>query len=54
MSERSGDSVITQGSDGDHLYVVDQGELDCFKVFKKGEEAKYLVIRVIKYQLENI
>jgi len=24
------------------LYVVDNGELDCFKVFKKGDEAKYL------------
>jgi cAMP-dependent protein kinase regulator len=23
--------------------VVDQGELDCYKVFKKGDEPKYLV-----------
>jgi len=26
----SGQSVITQGEDGDCLYVVDEGLLDCF------------------------
>ena len=34
--------MIKQGADGDNLYVVDSGQLDCFKVFKKGEEAKFL------------
>ena len=28
-----GDFVITQGDDGDCLYLVDSGELECFKVF---------------------
>ena len=34
--------VIKQGADGDNLYVVDSGQLDCFKTFKKGEDAKFL------------
>lgn len=36
------ETVIKQGDDGDVLYVVDQGELDCFKVFNEGEDEKYL------------
>ncbi|KAM3133382.1 hypothetical protein pb186bvf_014543 [Paramecium bursaria] len=45
MEERkfgAGAAVITQGEDGDVLYVVDEGQLDCFKVFKKGDPEKYL------------
>ena len=34
--------MIKQGADGDNLYVVDSGQLDCFKTFKKGEDAKFL------------
>lgn len=34
--------MIKQGADGDNLYVVDSGQLDCFKTFKKGEEPKFL------------
>ena len=30
-----GEDVIRQGEDGDLLYVVDQGALDCFKKFKR-------------------
>jgi cAMP-dependent protein kinase regulator len=41
---KAGDYIIKQGEDGDVLYVVDAGELDCSKVFKKGEAEKYLVI----------
>lgn len=37
-----GDAVIKQGDDGDCLYLVDSGELDCFRVFNKGEEPKLL------------
>jgi cAMP-dependent protein kinase regulator len=37
-----GDWIIKQGEDGDNLYVVDQGELDCYKTFKKEEGDKYL------------
>jgi cAMP-dependent protein kinase regulator len=33
---KAGQTVISQGEDGDVLYVVDAGELDCFKKFKEG------------------
>jgi cAMP-dependent protein kinase regulator len=41
-----GETVITQGEDGDVLYVVDEGELDCYKRFgRKGEaEEKHLKV----------
>lgn len=35
---KAGDTVISQGEDGDVLYVVDDGELDCYKKFKEGPE----------------
>lgn len=38
-----GDSVIEQGADGDVLYVVDEGQLDCFKRFNRdSDEETYL------------
>ena len=45
MEERkasAGDAVITQGEDGNELFVVDSGELECSKVFTTGAEATYL------------
>eukprot|EP01017_Pseudomicrothorax_dubius_P015467 TRINITY_DN1781_c0_g2_i1.p1 TRINITY_DN1781_c0_g2~~TRINITY_DN1781_c0_g2_i1.p1 ORF type:complete len:377 (-),score=133.11 TRINITY_DN1781_c0_g2_i1:170-1300(-) len=45
MEERrfkAGDTVIRQGEDGDNLYVVDSGQLDCFKQFSKNEQQKFL------------
>ena len=30
-----GENVITQGEQGDCLYVIEKGELDCFKKFVK-------------------
>ena len=30
---KSGDSVIIQGENGDELYVVEEGQLDCYKLF---------------------
>lgn len=39
---RQGDFIIKQGEDGDNLYVVDSGELDCFRKFTKDGEDKYL------------
>lgn len=39
---RKGEYVIKQGDQGDVLYVVDSGQLDCFKKFKPDEEDKYL------------
>ena len=38
----AGQNVITQGEEGDVLYLVDSGELDCEKVFKKGDQPTYL------------
>ena len=29
----NGDMIIKQGDDGDCLYVVEEGELECFKRF---------------------
>lgn len=37
-----GDYVIKQGDEGDVIYLVDTGELDCEKVFKVGDPPKYL------------
>ena len=37
-----GQAVITQGEEGDVLYLVDSGELDCEKVFKAGDPPTYL------------
>ena len=39
---KSGENVITQGDEGDVLYLVDSGELDCEKVFKAGDPPTYL------------
>lgn len=43
MEEKSyqkGDHVIDEGDKGDCLYIVSEGEYDCFKVI--GGENKYL------------
>lgn len=40
----AGESIITQGEDGDVLYVVDQGELDCFKQFEAEGEHVHLKV----------
>jgi len=34
---KSGDWVIKQGEDGAELYIVDTGELDCYKKFTKDQ-----------------
>ena len=39
---KAGENVITQGEEGDVLYLVDSGELDCEKVFKTGNPPTYL------------
>ena len=39
---KAGQNVITQGEEGDVLYLVDSGELDCEKVFKAGDPPTYL------------
>lgn len=45
MEERrftAGDWVIQQGEEGDVLYVIDEGNLDCFKKFSKDGVNQYL------------
>lgn len=37
---KAGSKVIEQGDNGDCLFVVESGELDCFKTFIKGDEPK--------------
>jgi cAMP-dependent protein kinase regulator len=37
-----GDMIIKEGDDGDNLYVVEEGELKCTKVFKGNTEPTYL------------
>ena len=39
---KAGQTVIQQGEKGDCLYIVENGELDCSKVFKKGDPETYL------------
>lgn len=34
---KPGDWVIKQGEDGAELYIVDTGELDCYKKFTKDQ-----------------
>jgi len=38
----AGEYCIKEGDDGDVLYVVESGTLDCFKVFKKGQQPTFL------------
>jgi cAMP-dependent protein kinase regulator len=45
MTERkfnSGEVVIKQGNAGAVLFVVEEGQLDCFKKFGSDEETKFL------------
>ena len=43
---KSSDTVIQQGEDGDCLYVVDQGKLDCFKKFPGAADDKLIRVYV--------
>ena len=36
------ENVITQGEDGDCLYIVETGNLKCYKTFSPGSDPKYL------------
>ena len=37
-----GQTIFTQGDNGDKLYILDKGELDCWKTFKKGDPETYI------------
>ena len=39
---KSNEIVIKEGEKGDVVYLVDSGELDCEKTFKKGDKPTYL------------
>mmetsp|Transcript_10833 Transcript_10833/g.5498 ORF Transcript_10833/g.5498 Transcript_10833/m.5498 type:complete len:142 (+) Transcript_10833:265-690(+) len=39
---KTGDSVISQGDDGAELFIVDQGTLECSKIFPGDIQAKKL------------
>jgi cAMP-dependent protein kinase regulator len=39
-----GEKVIEQGEHGDVLYWIETGNLDCYKVLKKGEEPTHLKV----------
>ena len=39
---KDGEEVIRQGENGDVLYIIESGTLDCFKVFNSEEGEKYL------------
>lgn len=41
---KAGESVITQGEQGDVLYLIESGNLDCYKTFKKEEGPKHLKV----------
>jgi cAMP-dependent protein kinase regulator len=41
---KDGEAVITQGEQGDVLYLIEKGELDCYKTFNKEEGQKHLKI----------
>jgi cAMP-dependent protein kinase regulator len=41
---KEGESVITQGEQGDVLYLIEKGELDCYKTFDKEEGPKHLKV----------
>jgi cAMP-dependent protein kinase regulator len=47
FSERrfnKGETVISQGEQGDVLYLIENGTLDCYKTFNKEEGQKHLKV----------
>lgn len=42
------EKVIEQGKDGDNLYIIDKGTLDCFKKFAGQDQAKFLKVIIIR------
>jgi hypothetical protein len=52
MHHRAAEFVIKQGEEGNELFVIDKGELDCFRVMKAGEEPKKL--KVMKTNIKDI
>lgn len=42
VSKKAGETIIQEGDDGDNLYVVEKGVLNCTKVFKGNTEPTFL------------
>ena len=42
VKKNAGEAVITEGDDGDCLYIVENGLLKCTKVFKGNTEPTFL------------
>jgi len=42
LYSRDGEFIIKQYEDGDFLYVVDEGSLECTRSSKKGEEPGFV------------
>ena len=42
VSGKSGDFVIKEGDQGDCMYVLDKGSLDCTKIFSGNTEPTFL------------
>lgn len=42
IKKKKGEVVIKQGDPGEEFFVIDEGEIECHRVFKKGEAPKYL------------
>lgn len=42
VTKKAGENIITQGEDGDNLYVVEKGVLTCEKLFPGNSETTFL------------
>ena len=48
----AGETVIQQGDDGDFLFVVESGDLECWKKFNDDPEEK--MVKALKLGLDEI
>lgn len=51
---KAGENVIVEGEDGDVLYVVEEGQLDCYKKFVLNFYLIYLATRCRAKILKNL
>lgn len=42
VNKKAGEVIINQGDDGEHLYVVEKGVLNCTKIFNEQTEPTFL------------
>lgn len=41
-NKNKGETIFSQGEDADKLYILEDGELDCWKIFRKGDPETYI------------